>query len=96
MYFWKDSILHFVPRQIALTFCSTDKFLKGNFYKGQYFTTQILFKQKLEKKHKTCIFPLLVNLVTLLDGFIGQNYVRKLALVSFCNPFIVAPIRAFF
>ena len=32
-------------------------------------------------------------MITLLDGFIGQKYVRKLALVSFCNQFIVAGTR---
>ena len=88
--------LHLMPfYKVLPPTCSTDKFIKGHFYKGKYFTTEFLFEQKIEKKHpdKTCIFPLLV---TLLDGFIGQNYVRKLALVSFCNPFIVAPIRAFF
>ena len=34
-----------------------------------------------------------IKVITLLDGFIGQKYVRKLALVSFCNQFIVAGTR---
>ena len=34
-----------------------------------------------------------IQVITLLDGFIGQKYVKKLALVSFCNRFIVAGTR---